>query len=98
MADKEDGQIRLTGELVDKIMETLVAHEAHCDTGLVACQYLSAVQAMLICRRVAQPKDRESVVAELSSFLRYAVEDMGHAAPAPPPSQNAFGIWKPGEE
>lgn len=103
MADNDESQqIRLTGELVNEVLRVLAEHEPQCNTGLVSCQYLSAIQAMLICERVAQTKDRMEIVDELAAFMRYAVQDMAQTgAPAaqapPPPSQDAVGVWKPDE-
>ena len=109
--DTENTQIRLTGELVNKVMRVLTEHEPQCQEGVVSCQYLSAIQAMLICERVPQEKIRLEIVDELGSFMRYAVEDMSKASgqasgpaggqtrgPAPANPQDAVGVWKPGEE
>lgn len=100
MADESDQQIHLSGELVAKVMDLLVEHDVRCAEGLVACQYLSAVQAILICQKVPQDEARQELVNELAEFMRYAVEDMGAAQPAAPRGaapRESSGIWKPGD-
>ena len=79
--EQENTQIRLTGELVNKVFKVLTDHEPQCGTGLVACQYLSAIQAMMICQRVSQKEDRQEIVNELAEFTRYAVNDMSDSSP-----------------
>ena len=109
MADETEGQIKLSGELVAQVMDILVAHDPRCAEGLIACQYLSAVQAMLVCQRVPQNETRMEIVDELASFTRYAIEDMsagqgasgaqgGQGAPqAAGGAGEARGVWRPGD-
>jgi len=90
-------ELSLSTEIVNNVLEVLQKHDESASDQLVASQYLAAIIGFVVSKENFSDKQRNEVINELSSFIRYVVDDLRGAQSqnAEPSSEDAFGIWKP---
>lgn len=92
-------EIKLTKQLVDRVIATLCEHEPVCEDRLVATQYLTAVIGYMLASQSISDSDGQELLGELSAFLHHVYDDLRapqqQAAPSQADPEQAFGIWKP---
>lgn len=88
--------IQLGDELLSDIKKVLTNHdEANADDG-VFVQYLAALIGLQLARLPTDTEEKKGMLKHLFEFADHVLEDsLPKAAAAPPPTQEAFGIWKP---
>ena len=90
-------ELSLSTEIVNSVVEVLQKHDAATSDHLVASQYLAAIIGFIVSKENFSDEQRNEVINELSSFIRYVSDDLRGAnkVTKPEPSGDAFGIWKP---
>jgi len=90
-------ELSLSTEIVNNVLEVLQKHDESASDQLVASQYLAAIIGFVVSKENFSDEQRNEVINELSSFIRYVVDDLRGAQSqnAKPLSEDAFGIWKP---
>lgn len=91
------GGIQLSGELIQGVKEILVQHDAAADNDLMTLQYLSAIIGYVLAHQTSPGLDKRGFLNDLSTFMEQVLEQVEADMRPPQPSQEAFGIWKPGE-
>ena len=91
------GGIQLSGELIEGVKEVLVQHDASADNDLMTLQYLSAIIGYVLAHQTSPGLDKRGFLNDLSAFMEQVLEQVEADMRPPQPSQEAFGIWKPGE-
>ena len=96
-------ELKLSKELVDNVMHTVVSIDDRAKDPFVGSQYLAAIVGYIVGSSSIQPNEKKEIMDELSSFMHHVCQDVAQpqapAAPAAPvaPPGSAFGIWKPGD-
>ncbi len=90
-------ELSLSTEIVNSVVEVLQKHDSATSDHLVASQYLAAIIGFIVSKENFSDEQRNEVINELSSFIRYVSDDLRGADKEnkPEPSGDAFGIWKP---
>ena len=91
-------ELSLSTEIVNKVLKVINEHDASAADSLVATQHLAAIIGFVVSKENFPDAQREDVINELSSFIRYVVDDLRGAEQnntAAAPTGDAFGIWKP---
>ena len=91
------GGIQLSGELISGVKEVLVQHDAAADEDLMTMQYLSAIIGYVLAHQTNPGLDKRAFLNDLSTFMGQVLDQVEADMAPPEPSQEAFGIWKPGE-
>ena len=87
--------IQLGDELLSDIKKVLTSHdEAKADDG-VCVQYLAAIMGFQLAKLPTETEHKKEMLKHLFDFADHVLEDSLPQAPAAPPPQEAFGIWKP---
>lgn len=91
--------LQLSTKLVGNIQALLQEHDpASADPG-VTSQYLCAIVGFLLGQQDMPVEQKAEVLDQLAAFMKHVADDVEgqkqQAAPAAPPQQEAFGIWKP---
>ena len=83
-------ELSLSTEIVNNVVEVLKKHDP-------ASQYLAAIIGFIVSKENFTDDQRNEVINELSSFIRYVSDDLRGSGQdnKPQPSSEAFGIWKP---
>ena len=90
-------ELSLSTEIVNNVLDVLQKHDKSASDQLVASQYLAAIIGFVVSKENFSDDQRNDVINELSSFIRYVVDDLRGAQTqdAKKASADAFGIWKP---
>ena len=94
-----DDALQLSGELVQRIQDTLSANDLRCKDPLVAVQYLAAVTGYMLASQSMAEDQKRDYLEQLTGFLHHVFNDLvsQQRKPSAPPAQEASGIWKPGD-
>ena len=88
--------LSLSTEIVNKVLDVLKEHDQSSSDQLVATQYLAAIIGFIVAKEKFNEEQRNEVINELSSFIRYVADDLRSSEEnKAPPAGEAFGIWKP---
>jgi len=91
------GGIQLSGELIADVKAALVKHDAEAENDLMMMQYLSAVIGYVLAHQTNPGIDKRGFADDLATFIGQVVDQVEADLKPQQPSQEAFGIWKPGE-
>jgi len=89
--------IQLSGELIADVKAALVKHDAAAEDDLMTMQYLSAIIGYVLAHQTNPGIDKNGFVKDLATFMGQVVDQVEADLKPQQPSQEAFGIWKPGE-
>jgi len=91
------GGIQLSGELISGVKDVLVKHDTDADDDLMSMQYLSAIIGYVLAHQTNPGLDKRGFLNDLSTFMGQVLEQVEADMKPQQASQQAFGIWKPGE-
>lgn len=89
--------IQLSGDLINGVKEVLVKHDPAADNDLLALQYLSAIIGYVLAHQTNPGLDKRGFLNDLGAFTGQVLEQVEGDIKPRQPSQEAFGIWKPGQ-
>lgn len=93
-------ELQLSAKLVADVQAVLQSHDAAASDPGVTSQYLCAVVGFLLGQQDMDGGQKHEVLDQLAAFMKHVADDVDkqrqpQAAAPPPPTQEAFGIWKP---
>lgn len=88
------GGIQLSSEMISGIKSVITKHDPAADNDLYFMQYLSAVTGYVLAQQDQPGMDKKSLLADLSHFMGQVLEQVEQDMKPP---EDAFGIWKPGD-
>ena len=91
------GGIQLSGELINAVKDALVEHDAAAKDDLMTMQYLSAIIGYVLAHQTNTALNKRGFLNDLSTFMGQVLDQVEADMKPQQPSQEAFGIWKPGE-
>ena len=91
------GGIQLSGELISGVKDVLVQHDASADDDLMTMQYLSAIIGYVLAHQTNPGLDKRGFLNDMTTFMGQVLDQVEADMKPQQPSQEAFGIWKPGE-
>ena len=100
-------ELKLSKELIDNVMNAVLAADNRAKDPFVGSQYLAAIVGYVVGSSSIPSQEKNEIMEELSSFMHHVFQDVSQpqpqaqpvqqaAAPVAPPG-SAFGIWKPGD-
>ena len=91
-------QLQLSESLIQDLLQTIRKYDEKSSDEWVACQYLAATFAYLAARQNTPNEQKEEILNEIMSFVRYVyndtIQEQQTGAAVGNPDQ-AFGIWHP---
>jgi hypothetical protein len=91
------GGIQLSSELISDVKDVLVKHDASAADDLMSMQYLSAIIGYVLAHQTNPGLDQRGFLNDLSTFMGQVLDQVEADMKPQQPSQQAFGIWKPGQ-
>ena len=91
------GGIQLSGELINAVKDALVEHDAAAKDDLMTMQYLAAIIGYVLAHQTNPALNKRGFLNDLSTFMGQVLDQVEADMNPQQPSQEAFGIWKPGE-
>lgn len=92
------GGIQLTGELINVVKDALVKHDVAAEDDLMTMQYLSAIIGYVLAHQANPALNKRGFLNDLSTFMGQVLDQVEADMKPQQPSQEAFGIWRPGED
>ncbi len=96
-------ELQLSEQLIKSVQATLLKHDQHAEDDAVSVQYLAAIIGFVVGKQSLSTQEKKEFLEHLYAFSNQVLDDMTQNTsqdkpqPAPPPPQEAFGIWKPGD-
>jgi hypothetical protein len=91
------GGIQLSGELISAVKQVLVQHDTSAENDLMTMQYLSAIIGYVLAHQTNPGLDKRGFLDDMTTFMGQVLDQVEADMKPQQPSQEAFGIWKPGE-
>ena len=88
------GGIQLSSEMISDIKAVITKHDSAADNDLYLMQYLTAVTGYVLAQTEQPGMDKKALLGDLTHFMGQ-VHDQVEQDMKPP--EDAFGIWKPGD-
>ena len=87
--------IQLSTELVSKLQEVVVDHDAEANNDMLFMQYLTAVTGFVMAHQTQPGLDKQEFINDLAGFMGQVVRQVESDNKPQAPQEGAFGIWKP---
>jgi hypothetical protein len=88
------GGIQLSSELISDIKSAITKHDPAAENELYFMQYLSAVTGYILAHQDQPGIDKKSLLGDLTHFMGQVLDQVESDMKPP---EDAFGIWKPGD-
>lgn len=93
--------LQLTIPLVEDVLKAIIQHDPAADDHGLAMQYMAAINGFLLGHQNFTEHQRSEFLNQLRAFSQQVCDDIvaqRSENTAPPPQQEAFGVWKPGDQ
>jgi len=93
--------LQLTIPLVEDVLKAIIQHDPRADDHGLAMQYMAAINGFLLGHQDFNEQQRTEFLNQLQGFSEQVCNDIvsqRSSQPVPPPQQEAFGVWKPGDQ
>lgn len=87
--------IQLSTELVGKLQEVIIEHDAEANNDMLLMQYLTAVTGYILAHQTQPGLDKKEFIDDLSGFMGQVLSQVESDNKPQPPQEDVFGIWKP---
>lgn len=88
------GGIQLSSQMIDDLKNTITQHDPQAGNDMVFMQYLTAVTGYVLAHQDHPGMDKKALLADLSHFMGQVLDQVERDMA---PAEDAFGIWKPGD-
>ena len=88
------GGIQLSSEMISDIKAVISKYDPSADNDLYLMQYLTAVTGYVLAHQDQPGMDRQSLLNDLTHFMGQVLQQVEQDMK---PAEDAFGIWKPGD-
>ena len=88
------GGIQLSSEMISDIKNVIKKHDPAADNDLYFMQYLSAVTGYVLAHHEQSGVDKKALLGDLNHFTGQVLDQVEQDMK---PAEDAFGIWKPGD-
>ena len=93
--------LQLTIPLVEDVLNAIIKHDPQADDHGMAMQYMAAMTGFLLAHQDFSEHQRSEFLNQLRAFSQQVCDDMvaqRAERETPPQQQEAFGVWKPGDQ
>jgi len=88
------GGIQLSSEMISDIKEVVQKHDPAAGNDLFFMQYLTAITGYVLAHQDQPGIDKKGLLGDLSHFMGQVLDQVEQDMK---PAEDAFGIWKPGD-
>ncbi len=90
-------EFQLSDDLFQDLKAALIEHDSRASDDLLAAQYFAAMTGYIMAHQQMAPPKKRELLGQLNEFSGYVLDQVEQQTMPPPPSQDAFGIWRPGD-
>ena len=88
------GGIQLSSEMISDIKAAVSKYDSAADNDLYFMQYLTAIIGYVLAHQDQPGLDKPSLLDDLTHFMGQVLQQVEQDMK---PAEDAFGIWKPGD-
>jgi hypothetical protein len=81
--------------MITDIKAAITRHDPAADNDLYFMQYLTAITGFVLAHQDQPGADKKSLLGDLTHFMGQVVEQVERDMQ---PAEDAFGIWRPGDQ
>lgn len=89
------GGIQLSSEMISDIKSAVTKHDPAADNDMYFMQYLTAVTGFVLANQDEPGVDKKALLGDLSHFMGQVLDQVEQDNK---PAEDAFGVWKPGDQ
>lgn len=91
-------EMQLSQEMIQSVQEIIVAQDPRARDAGITAQYLAAIIGVLLGSQQMPRADKMEILEQLGAFTQHVMDDIERQQqPATPGPDEAFGIWRPGD-
>ncbi|MEM7020504.1 MAG: hypothetical protein AAF512_24575 [Pseudomonadota bacterium] len=90
-------QLELSEEMIEAVQKTMEEYDERAGDLLMMLQYLGAITGYKLAVEPMDSAQKRELLNQLFAFTSRVLDDFEQPA-QPPEQEEAFGIWKPGDE
>jgi hypothetical protein len=92
-------QFELSHQMVEDIKSVLASHDERAKDDLITTQYLAALMGFILGNQQMSVAKRRELLEDLGGFSAHVMQqiEQQQLQQVAPPTQDAFGIWHPGD-
>lgn len=92
-------ELQLSHEMIRAVQDVVVARDPQAEDSGVTAQYLSAIIGVLLGSQDMPKATKKEILEQLYAFSEHVMADIEEQRqPARPAAEEAFGIWRPGDD
>lgn len=92
-------ELQLSHQMIRAVQDVIVAEDSQAQDSGVTAQYLSAIIGVLLGSQDMPKATKKEILEQLYAFSEQVMADIeDQRKPAQPPAEEAFGIWRPGDD
>ena len=88
------GGIQLSSEMISELKSVIVNSDPAADNDLYFMQYLTAITGYVLAHQDQPGLDKKALLGDLNHFMGQVVDQVEADMK---PAEDAYGIWKPGD-
>lgn len=90
-------EIKLSDALIERVQQVIQEADPNAQDMVVYTQYLSAIMGFVAGSLDSSEAEQKSLLEQLHAFALHVREQVQESQSQQPPAQDAFGIWRPGD-
>lgn len=88
------GGIQLSSEMISDIKNVITKHDQAAENDLYFMQYLSAIMGYVLAHQDLTGMEKKDLLGDLNHFASQVLDQVEQDMK---PAEDAFGVWKPGD-
>lgn len=92
-------EMQLSAQMAEDVKKAIAAHDPRANDELISVQYMAALTGLVVGELENMPMgQKQDVMGQLAQFAASVMEDVERSREErAQPQEEAFGIWKPGQ-
>lgn len=92
-------QLELSEQLFSDVKSAILEHDSRAGDDLISIQYMAAMMGYVLAGQEMSQAERRDILDQLHAFAGHVLQQVedDQAQASPPPAEDAFGIWRPGD-
>lgn len=91
------GGIQLSSDMISDLKDAIVKYDPSANDDMIFMQYLSAVASFVLAHQNNPAMDKNQVLDDIGQFMGHVLRQVEADIAPQQPAEDAFGIWKPGD-
>ncbi len=90
-------EFQLSQQLFEDVKDAIQKHDSRARDDIIAAQYMAALIGLALAQQHMAPPKKRELLDQLGGFAGHVLNEVEQQQMPPPPAQDAFGVWRPGD-